>query len=617
VSDIFIPELIEETSTGIFARHPQRFELPVLVAPTTVDRPAASNRVRQALVTVACANLKDFAFAFDSSFLAPQSADGFTSLSKLLTLYPGCPISLFGHADAEGKPEYNKFLSERRTQSVFGLLLRRTAVWEHLFSNQTGAAGDVWGVRAIQTMLGALGFPPGEEGKFDKVTQDAFTAALVSLGGAVPGRPAQNTPATRKVLFAAYMDFLTPIDPRDATRKWRLEPADFLDGAKAPLGAPGDLQGCSEFNPQLVFARDERRDFERRGKAGEQERNAANEPNRRVVIYVFDKGTTKPETWPCPAAKDGIKGCKARFWSDGEKRVSVEFVKHRRRFGKAVPESFRVLDPRDSAAEARFGRVETTFGCRFYHGFALHSPCERDLKMWVIRLFAGGPTAPIGNARYAAIVGSDPASPIVRGVTTANGTLGLAGFDTTVKMILKVDVGPAAPPRIRATNEVVFDRVTPADPLAPFDFPDPNGPPLPDTPDPVVPAGGTVDAQAWPGEERFLVVTLDAGTLARVSSAPAPLPDGPPPPAPSPFDAEDIPPVTDAENRLGTAQRLRNLAFGDARMITDQAAFTAGVRRFQLTFRASNAANGQPDADTMTRLVAQYGEQVKTESPPT
>jgi hypothetical protein len=77
-----------------------------------------------------------------------------------------------------------------------------------------------------------------------------------------------------------------------------------------------------------------------------------------------------------------------------------------------------------------------------------------------------------------------------------------------------------------------------------------------------------------------------------------------------------VTPVTDAENRLGAAQRLRNLAFGDGTMTTDQAAFTAGVRRFQLTFRAANAADGQPDADTMQRLVTLYGEQRKTESPP-
>ncbi|MGE5090893.1 MAG: hypothetical protein ACM3OH_01855 [Bacillota bacterium] len=610
MSDIFIPELIEETPVGIFARHPQRFELPVLVAPTTPDRPTASNRVRQGLVTVACANLKDFAFAFDSSFLAPQSADGFTNLSKLLTLYPGCPISIFGHADPVGNPLYNKFLSERRARSVFGLLLRRTEVWEHLFSSQDGAPGDIWGVRAIQTMIGALGFPPGEDGKFDKATHDAFTACLISLGGAVPGQQAQNTPATRKVLFLAYMDFLTPVDPRDPTRKWRLDPADFLDGAKTPLGAPGDLQGCSEFNPQLIFARDERKDFEARGKPGEEDRNAANEPNRRVVIYVFDKGSKKPETWPCPAAKAGIKGCKDRFWSDGEKRVSVEFVAHRRRFGKAVPESFRVLDPRDAGKEARFGRAETTFGCRFYHGFALHSPCERDLKMWVVRLVAGGTDAPLGNVRYAATVGDDPDAPIVRGVTSPNGTIGLPLFDVTVTMTLKLDVGPARPPLVTPPEELVIDNPRVADP------PDPRGPPLPAPAEPATPATGTVDTQAWPGEERFLTLTLEGGALARVSAAPAPLPDAPPPTPPSPFDAEEVTPVTDAENRLGAAQRLRNLAFGDGTMISDQTAFTAGVRRFQLTFRAANAADGQPDPDTMQRLVTLYGEQRKTESPP-
>lgn len=612
MSDIFVPELIEETTTGIFARHPQRFELPVLVAPTTDDRAAASNRVRPSLVTVACANLKDFAFAFDSSVLAPQSADGFASLAKLLTLYPGFPISIFGHADPVGSPLYNKFLSERRARSVFGLLLRRTEVWEHLFSSQDGAAGDVWGVRAIQTMIGALGFPPGEDGKFDDATHQAFTDCLVSLGGAVPGRPAQNTPATRKVLFAAYMDFLTPIDPRDATRKWRLDPSDFLDGAKTALGAPGDLQGCSEFNPQLIFARDERRDFEQRGKPGEQDRNAANEPNRRVVIYVFDKGTVKPATWPCPAAAAGnnIKGCKDRFWSDGDKRVSVEFVAHRRRFGKAVPDSLRVLDPRDAGKEARFGRAETTFGCRFYHGVSLHSPCERDLRMWVLRLWAGGPTAPIGNARYAATVGNDASSPVVRGLTTANGTLGLPLFDTTVTMTLRVDVGPAALPPVHPIEELVIDDPRVADP------PDPAGPALALIADPVIPPGGTADPQAWPGEDHFLTITLDAGTLARVSASPAPLPDAPPPPAPSPFDADVIPPVTDDENRRGTGQRLRNLAFGDARLVTDPAELTAGIRRFQLTFRAANAADGKPDADTMQRLVTRYGEQIRTESPP-
>ncbi len=604
MADIFIPDLVEETAVGVFARHPQRFELPVLVAPTTADRAAASNRVRQGLVTVACANLKDFAFAFDSSVLAPGSAAGFESLAKLLTMYPGCPISLFGHADPVGNPTYNKFLSERRARSVFGLLLRRTAVWEHLYSSQDGAAGDVWGVRAIQTMLGALDFPPGEEGKFDQTTRDAFSACLIKFGGAVPGHAAQNTPATRKVLFAAYMDFLTPVDPRDDSRRWQLAPADFLDGARTPLGAPGDLQGCSEFNPQLIFARDERLDFEGRGKEGEADRNAANEPNRRVVIYVFDKGTSRPATWPCPAASAGVKGCKDRFWSDGERRVSVEFVAHRRRYGKPVPESFRELDPRDPAKEARFGRAETTFGCRFYHGFALHSPCERDLKMWVLRLWAGGPEAPVANARYAATIGNEPNAPVVRGVTTEAGTLGIPLFDENVAITLKVDVGPA----LFATLQ----------PPAPLIIADPNSTRVADAVTEPPPRPATTDPLAWPGEEHFLTIRLDAGSLARVGPPPAPAerPDEPPPPPPNPFDAEDDPPITDEERHRGIAQRLRNLAFGDATMLTDQAAFTRGVREFQLSFRAAEEADGRPDVETVEALVRRYGEPRLTESPP-
>ena len=231
----------------------------------------------------------------------------------------------------------------------------------------------MWGVRAIQTMTGALGFPGGEEGKFDAATHQAFTDCLVrSVARCRAGRRRTRRPPARSSSPHTW------ISSRRSIRATR--PANggstrrtSSTARKRPLGAPGDLQGCSEFNPQMILARDERRDFEQRGKPGEQDRNAANEPNRRVVIYVFDKGTEKPATWPCPAAAaaNNIKGCKDRFWSDGDKRVTVEFVGHRRRFGKAVPDSFRVLDPRDAVKEARFGRAETTFGCRFYHGFAL------------------------------------------------------------------------------------------------------------------------------------------------------------------------------------------------------------------------------------------------------
>jgi hypothetical protein len=312
-----------------------------------------------------------------------------------------------------------------------------------------------------------------------------------------------------------------------------------------------------------------------------------------------------------------VGGCKARFWSDGADRLKAEFVAHRRRFGKEVPEPFRQMDPRDETKEARFARAETTFGCRFYHGLALHSPCERDLKMWILRLWAGGPAAPLGGVRYAATVGDDADAPVVRGVTGASGTIGLPVFDETVTMTLKLDVAPAPLPPARPLKELVIDPTKPDDPRLPFDPPAPHGPPEPDQPDAESPASGTTDPDAWPGEEHFLTLTIDGGSLARVSAAPAPSPDGPPPTPPSPFDADVTTPVTDDENRLGAAQRLRDLAFGDARLVTDEAEFTAAVRRFQLTFRKPDAADGTPDPETMQRLVERYGEQVKTEAPPT
>ena len=102
MADIFVPDFIEETKAGIFARHPSRATLPVLSAPTTPERATATNRVRQHLVTVACSNLKDRAFAFDSSVLHPDMAEGIERLARLVALYPDSPLTLFGHADPEG-----------------------------------------------------------------------------------------------------------------------------------------------------------------------------------------------------------------------------------------------------------------------------------------------------------------------------------------------------------------------------------------------------------------------------------------------------------------------------------------------------------------------------------
>ena len=612
MSDIFIPDLVEETGQGIFARHPSRFSLPVLTAPTTIDRGNASNLVRQHLVTVACANLKDYDFAFDSSVLEPRSAEGFTSLARLVALFPGCPLSIFGHTDPDGRAEYNKFLSERRARAVFGLLLRRTAVWEQLFSDkaeQSRVAGDVWGARAIQTMLTALDSPVEVDGKDGPATRAAFARFLSTRGGG----SGESTPASRAVLFKAYMDLLAGTLPADPPRPFELQPSDFLAGARAPLGAPGDLQGCSEFNPQLILAGAELREFAAAGKAGDELRHAANEPNRRVVIYLYAKGSVKPENWPCPAARQGIAGCLARFWSDGKGRSTVSFEQHRRRFGKIVPEGKRELRPPNPALAARLGDEETTFGCRFYHGVALHSPCERDLKMWVLRLEAGGAEAPLGNVRWVARVGSDADAPVLRSTTTPKGTIGLPLFDEQVLIALRIDVGPVLLSGLGPPVTTIDARVT-KDPV--------KDDPRLEAPAPAAPGGGnplageqgttakTADPQAFPNEETFMTIDLDAGVLSRLVGPPAPDPNA------SDFDAVDIPPLTDAERRQGAAQRLRNLAFGGRDLLTDDAAFAAAVREFQLGFRTLDRADGVLDAETEDQLARRYGDRALTQVTP-
>ncbi|MEZ4456085.1 MAG: hypothetical protein R2882_05980 [Gemmatimonadales bacterium] len=104
-------------------------------------------------------------------------------------------------------------------------------------------------------------------------------------------------------------------------------------------------------------------------KALKEERDAKNEPNRRVVLYLFKPGTVvDPEAWPCPTAQQGPQRCHARQWSDADDRRERRSVDHARRFGRAV----RPGSPGARAAQSwlaqRLGEEETTFGCRFYHG---------------------------------------------------------------------------------------------------------------------------------------------------------------------------------------------------------------------------------------------------------
>jgi len=526
VDAIYIPDMVDETDAGIFATHANRAVLPVIVAPTASDRAKAFNTVRKDTVVVACANLYPSNFAFDSSVVAPAAREGFRKLGGIIRRHPGCPMSLFGHADPSGSDIYNKWLSERRARSIYAVMRRDVAIWEALYSDPQGASGDTWGLRAVQTMVDALGFPPGNlDGKQDAATAEAIAQAI----GQPAGTQAANTKANRAVIFAKYMDFLRSGDA-NAQDFPELDDDDFLGRG----GAKASFQGCSEFNPQFLLGREELQALERGGAEGKTSRDELNAPNRRVIVFLFAKGTkVDPAKWPCPAAAQGVSGCTKRFWSNGKARRETAFDTHRRRFGREVPEHRRDLTPPNPELAEELGREETTFGCRFYHGLALHSPCERDLRIWVLQLLVDQPTitrfdrptppvepVPLANRRFVAIVGDSRDAPVIRGRTTVNGVIGLPAFHPTTRITLKLDL-----------------------------YRDP------DTPEPA-PGAGTVDSQAYPDEQTFHVLKLDGGALQPLrAQQPGDIGFDPD------FDLDALPP-SEADRDLALLQRLFNLGYG-------------------------------------------------------
>ncbi len=282
------------------------------------------NTYRPALFPVACWHIYDIRFDFDSSFVLPDAKDEMAELKTLCASHPESPLSVFGHADPVGDEAYNKTLSGRRAKAVRDLIVRDVDGWEELYSKPFG--GDVWNPKAYSKMLDALSLP----------------------------KNTANTKAKRAEVFLQYMDFLC---------------GDFKIGDDRFLARgggtdnKGDVQGCSEFNPLLLFSKSEDKEFQKA--ANKSKRNQENAPNRRVIIYLFrPKAIVNPDKWPCPTWKEGVAGCKKRFWSDSSKRL-------------ALGEDRRTYDD-----------GKDTFACRFYDRIASASPCESLrapislLKVW-------------------------------------------------------------------------------------------------------------------------------------------------------------------------------------------------------------------------------------------
>jgi hypothetical protein len=378
MSDSDSGTLHSATGGGVSGSLAPADDLQLLVGPTTSDQ---FNKARLRLIPVACWRVDDIRFAFDSSFVALELNKEIQHLSDLReqhkkvdaksgsVLFP--PISLFGHADPVGDDTYNKFLSGRRAAAIYGMLVRRTDIWEDLYSD-TGifakpVLGDKWGQRALDAMQTATGLPAG---------------------------------TSRKTLFKAYMDLVCTPPGGDGTPFLLNAKDDFLaQGADA--SGKGDFQGCGEFNPRLIFSQTEETAFEQ--SKDKTARNLANAENRRVMALLFRPGSRiVPAQWPCPLAKEDVPKCKKRFFSDGETRRSTHLPDARREYIK----------------------TKDTFACRFYDRLSNTSPCESGPGdgLLYMQCFDGDGINTLAGRKYVIRGDASPAI-LFKGTLDDNGTL--------------------------------------------------------------------------------------------------------------------------------------------------------------------------------------------------
>jgi hypothetical protein len=345
------------------------------------------NRVRPLLVPKACYRLEDSHFEFDSSFILPMGMTfDAAPLKNLLDQHPGCKLAIFGHADPVGDDDYNKILSGRRAQSVYGLLVRDVKLWEELYYRHDTRGKDRWGVRSVQIMLNRVG--PTKTGSVDGTLTPGTKQALADfeakegLGNKGFDKKEEIAPATFQKLASLYMD---AICTDDDSKDFRLKPTDFLAKGSGRDGK-GDYQGCSEFNPLMLFSKTEKARLDR--KENHEARNKENQVNRRIMILLFRAGSrVDPARWPCPSVKEGISGCKKRFFSDGDVRRANR-------------------DKRSTQEETEHDPdTKGIFACRFYERITKRSPCNLITKDFQIRLYdPQGVT--IAGAPYRATIGT-------------------------------------------------------------------------------------------------------------------------------------------------------------------------------------------------------------------
>ncbi len=335
----------DDTNAGVHKAHPARGRRQLNVAPTVDHASVPFNTIREFPAPVACWRMDDARFDFGTSFVLPEGRREFAMLAELILSHPRHTLSVFSHADSRVGDE--KVLSGRRASAIHALLVRDVAAWEQLYQNPH--ASDAWGERQLATMERAL-----------RANQAAAHADNV---------------ASRRTLFLRYMDLLC------GGTRLRLGPTDFL--GRGALQGRADVQGCSSFNPIVVFS--EEKSAALATASHEEMRVAESAPNRRVVIFVFPESSTVTEGgWPCPTVSEDVTGCTRRLWSDG------------------------ALRRRPERAERRYERQGATFSCRFYDRLAMRSPCEGGRSRLLIETRLTDPTrTPIRFAPFRILHGDD------------------------------------------------------------------------------------------------------------------------------------------------------------------------------------------------------------------
>jgi len=163
---------------GVAGTHSAVADAHILVGPST----AAEKKILllAGLFPVGCWRVDDVRFEFDSSFVLPAIASEIQALATLRDLHKKPvaprtnlsmpqfifpPMSIFGHADPVGNDDYNKILSGRRRRAaIYGLLTRRTDVWEESLQQpwqlrRSCCRGQVGAIGALRTMQSTTALP--------------------------------------------------------------------------------------------------------------------------------------------------------------------------------------------------------------------------------------------------------------------------------------------------------------------------------------------------------------------------------------------------------------------------------------------------------------------------